>query len=122
VLYARSRIVVAARAAGREQPIDGPWLRLRDLEGLRVDSVRARGLGFQGRIAIHPDQVEVLNQAFGAVSEEQVRAAQSVVTAFEDAERQGLASIQVSGQFVDYPIYARAQRVLALHAAAGGGE
>lgn len=121
VLYARSRIAVAARAAGLDQPVDGPWLGLRDLEGLRVDSARARGLGFQGRIAIHPNQVEVLNQAFGAVSDEQVRVAEAVVTAFQEAERQGLASIQVEGHFVDYPIYARAQRVLALNAAAGGG-
>lgn len=57
VLYARSRLVVAARAAGLAQPIDGPFLDLKDLDALRTDSERARQLGFQGRITIYPPQV-----------------------------------------------------------------
>lgn len=113
VLYARSRLVVAVRAARLAPPIDGPYLDIRDLDGLRSDSQRSRQLGYQGRIAIHPLQVEVIQSVFGHLTEEQRHQARAIVAAFEEAETRGLASIQVEGTFVDYPIYERAKRMLA---------
>lgn len=114
VLYARSRIVLAARAAGLAQPIDGPFLDLKDLEALRTDSERASQLGFQGRITIYPPQVAVVQEVFGRVDQARVQRARTIVKAFESAEADGVASIQVAGEFVDYPIYEREKRVLAL--------
>jgi citrate lyase subunit beta/citryl-CoA lyase len=70
-------------------------------------------LGFQGKLCIHPDQVAVVNAAFMPSAEEIARA-ERVLAAFEKAEASGIASIEVDGGFVDYPIVAQAQRTLAL--------
>jgi citrate lyase subunit beta/citryl-CoA lyase len=114
VLYARSRVVVAARAAGLAAPIDGPFLiDLRDEEGLVADCRRARGLGFQGKIVIYPPHVAPVNQAFSEASPEQLARARKIVEAFEAAEAAGSAALQVDGVFVDYPIYRRAKALLA---------
>ena len=112
LLYARSRLVMAVRAAGLEAPIDGPFLSIADGAGLLRNSQGARSLGFQGRVAIHPSQVEIVHAAFGAVSEEALTAARGIVEAFESAEAQGRASIRVDDRFVDYPIYQNARKLL----------
>ncbi len=57
LLYGRSRVIVATRAAGMVPPLDGPYLEVEDLEGLLVNSRRSRALGFQGRVAVYPPQV-----------------------------------------------------------------
>jgi citrate lyase subunit beta/citryl-CoA lyase len=105
VAYARSRLVVAARAAGLAAPIDGPWLRLEDDEGLEIDSRRSRGLGFQGRVTVYPPQVETVLRAYSALSDDEADRQRRVVEAFEEAESRGVASLRVDGRFVDYPIY-----------------
>lgn len=121
LLYARSRVAVAARAAGLAPPIDGPYLLdLRDREGLIKDSFRARQLGYQGRVVIYPPQVEPTNYAYSFIPPDELGLAQKIVRAFEDAEAAGSASIQVDGKFVDYPIYRRARHKLRLQAAAFG--
>ncbi len=112
LLYARGRLIVAARAAGMPAPIDGPYLRIDDSAGLLEDSRRARALGFQGRVALHPRQIDPINRAFSELSSEQAAAASRIVEAFERAEAQGTASIRVDGGFVDYPIYERARAKL----------
>jgi citrate lyase subunit beta/citryl-CoA lyase len=120
LLYARSRVVVAARAAGLAPPIDGPYLALRDFDGLEADSRRSRRLGFQGRVVVYPPQVDPVRRAYSEVTSEEHSRARRVVEAFELAEAGGSASIQVDGGFVDYPIYRRAQRKRALHDDAAG--
>ena len=125
LLYARSRIVVAARAAGLRRPVDGPFLRLQDQEGLLADSARSRGLGFQGRVTVYPPQVGPVHQAYSAMAEEDVARDRRVVEAFEEAIGRGVASIRIDGRFVDYPIYNLARERLLLHAAyqqPGGGD
>src|SRR5690606_8772342 len=74
VAYARSAICVAARAAGMLAP-DTPYFRLRDPDGLRMNAIAAKNLGFKGKFAIHPEQVAVLNEAF-APSEREIAHAQ----------------------------------------------
>lgn len=115
LLYARSRLVVAARAAGMPAPIDGPYLRLDDAEGVLADSRRSRALGFQGRVALHPRQVDPINRAFSDLSQEELEAARRIVAAFERAESGGAASIRVDGRFVDYPVYELARAKLRRH-------
>lgn len=108
----RSAFVVASRAAGLEPPVDTVWVDLQDGDGFRQSAKQARALGFQGKLCIHPDQVPVVNEAF-APDAESVARARRVIAAFEEAERQGLASIQLDGRFIDYPIVYAARRMVA---------
>jgi citrate lyase subunit beta/citryl-CoA lyase len=110
--HARAKIVLASRAAGLDPPIDTVWIRLKDPDGLRASAQTSLRMGFQGRLCIHPDQIGVVHEVFTPTAEEFARA-QKVVDAFTEAERNGLASIQVDGQFIDYPIVYKAQRVVA---------
>lgn len=66
LLYARSRLVAAARAGGLEPAVDGAYFELQNLEGLIADSVHSRELGFQGRCVIYPPHVEPVQQVYGA--------------------------------------------------------
>lgn len=114
LLYARSRIAIACRAAGVEPPLDTPFMiNLRDEEALKKDAQMAKQLGFQGKLCIHPQQLEICNYIFSP-TEEEVAFAKRAVQAFEKSEAEGVASIQVSGRFVDYPIVQRLKRILKL--------
>lgn len=117
LLYARSRVVVAARAARLRPPLDGPYLDLHNVAGLIADTMRSRQLGFQGRVVVYPPQVEHVQRTYSELPEEEAERAQRVIEAFEAAEAAGSASIQVDGRFVDYPIYARAKEKLRLYRA-----
>ena len=117
LLYARSRMVVAARAAGLPSPIDGPYPDIHDLDGLYENTLLSRSLGFQGRVVVYPGQVETVQRAYSELSQEELEQVRRVVSAFEEAEAAGLASIQVDGRFIDYPLYYRARHRLRLHEA-----
>lgn len=108
----RNAFVVESRAAGLEPPLDTVWVSLKDPEGFQRSVQRAKDLGFQGKLCIHPDQVPVVNDCFRPTDAELAHA-RRVLDAFAQAERDGLAAIQVDGQFVDYPIVYRAQRLIA---------
>jgi citrate lyase subunit beta/citryl-CoA lyase len=109
--YARAALVIASRAAGLEAPLDSVWVDLRDRRGLIRSARVVKQLGFQGKMCIHPSQVEPINAAFAPTPDE-VAFATRVVEAFRAAEAQGLASLQLDGQFIDYPIVEAAQRLL----------
>ena len=108
----RTAFVVESRAAGLEPPLDTVWVSLNDPEGFQRSVQRSKDLGFQGKLCIHPDQVPVVNDCFRPTDAELAHA-RKVLDAFTQAEREGLAAIQVDGQFVDYPIVYRAQRLIA---------
>jgi len=109
--YARAHIVTASRAAGIEAPLDTVWVDLQDEEGLDASARAALACGYQGKMCIHPNQVGVVNRIF-TPSASEIAFAERVVAAFEKAEAEGVASIQLDGKFIDYPIVYRAQRVL----------
>jgi len=111
--YVRARLVLAARAAGLDPPLDTVWARLPDRDGLRDSARTALAMGFQGKMCIHPDQIAVVNEVF-TPSPEEVARAERIVEAFRQAEQQGSASIQLDGQFIDYPIVQRARRIVAV--------
>lgn len=117
LLYARSKVVVAARAAGLRAPLDGPYLDLRNLSGLVADCERSRAIGFQGRVVIYPDHVAPAQEAYSSLSAAEAESCRRIVAAFESAEATGVASIQVDGRFVDYPLYYRARHKLSLFGA-----
>lgn len=108
---ARARLVLASRAAGCENPIDSPWFHLGEQAAFRRALERSRRSGFQGRLCIHPDQIEPVNE-FYLPSVEEVARAERIVAAFKEAEEKGSAAIQVDGQMIDYPIVHRARAVL----------
>jgi len=107
----RAACVMESRAAGMEPPLDTVWADLRDADGFIASSKHAASLGFQGKMCIHPDQIAPCNAAF-TPDEATVAQAKRIVAAFDKAEGEGLASIQLDGQFIDYPIVQRARRVL----------
>jgi len=110
---ARAAVALASRVAGLEAPLDTVWVQFRDSDGLVASAGRARTLGFQGKMCIHPDQVAPVNAAF-TPSEDEVAKAEKIVAAFDKAEAAGSASIVVDGFFVDYPVVDHARRTLAL--------
>jgi citrate lyase subunit beta / citryl-CoA lyase len=112
LLLARGQIALAAAAAGAEA-IDAVFTDLTDPDGLRRDCRRARGLGFRGKMAIHPKQIEIINQAFTPSSAE-VERARRVIEAYETARAAGQAVTTLEGKMVELPIVERARRVLAL--------
>lgn len=114
LLYARSRIVIASRAASKEPPIDAVYPDLQNPEGLRNETTLAKRLGFRGKLIIHPKQIETVHQVF-APGEQELQEATEIVEKFEEAERQGVASISVNNKLVDYPVYKKAKEMLAFY-------
>jgi citrate lyase subunit beta / citryl-CoA lyase len=112
VLYARSKLTIAARAA-RLLALDTPYFRLRDAAGLRADSIAAKRLGFKGKFAIHPDQIATIDECFSPSAEE-IAQARRIVDAYEDAERRGRASTSLDGWVIDVPVVKRARALLEL--------
>ncbi|MBO8167885.1 MAG: CoA ester lyase [Thermoanaerobacteraceae bacterium] len=116
--YARSHLVVASRAAGIGAPVDTVYPNIKDQEGLRQDTLRAKQLGMFGKLVIHPDQIPVVNEIY-TPDDAEIAFAKKVVRAFREAEEQGVAAIQVDGKFVDYPVAVRAENILKLAAIIG---
>lgn len=112
LFHVRSQLVLAARAAGLEGPIDGPFLGLKDDEGTRTSAHWAKRLGFQGKMVLHPQQLPVVASVF-APTEEEVAWARAVDEAFTKAEAEGVSSLKLDdGTFVDYPVAYRARAIL----------
>ncbi|GAA1365043.1 HpcH/HpaI aldolase/citrate lyase family protein [Streptomyces beijiangensis] len=110
--WPRSRIVVAARAAGLAPPAQSVFPDIRDLEGLAANCARGRALGFLGRTAIHPRQLPVIERAYLPSSHE-IEAAEEIVKAA--ATDRGALALP-DGRFVDAAVVEGAQRTLALAA------
>jgi len=113
LLTIRSEMVVASRLGGLEPPVDTVYIHIKEHEAFAQSCETVRALGFQGKLCIHPDQIEPANRTF-APDAEQIAFAEKIVAAFEEAEAAGVASIQVDGYFVDYPIVESAKRTVAL--------
>jgi citrate lyase beta subunit/acyl dehydratase len=111
-LYYQEAVLTAARAAG-VQAIDGPFLRLGDPLGLARAARAARELGFDGKWAIHPEQVEPLNCAFAATARE-LQWASSVTDGLAQSAVSGDAAVRVEGGMVDEAMRAHAGRLLGL--------
>jgi citrate lyase subunit beta/citryl-CoA lyase len=117
--YPRSRIPVASRAAGIMPPLDTPWMiDLKDIDGLIADAKKAKAYGFQGKTVIHPNQIQPCHDVFTPTPEE-IAHAKKVIEAFEEAEREGKAAIQLEGKFIDYAIVKRSRRIYDLAQAIG---
>jgi citrate lyase subunit beta/citryl-CoA lyase len=115
ILVARSLLVLAARAAEVEV-FDTPYFDYRDEPGLVASARRARGIGFDGKTAVHPGQVAVLNRVF-APDDDEVARARRIVEALAAAAREGRSVATVDGEMVEALHGREARRILARHAA-----
>lgn len=117
VLYAREHVVLAAGAAGVDA-IDTVHTDFEDSDGLREATEFALTLGYDGKLAIHPAQVDVINAAFTPTDEE-VEWAETVLDARDEAEADGRGVFRVDGEMIDAPLIAQAERILSRAEAAG---
>jgi citrate lyase subunit beta / citryl-CoA lyase len=108
--YARSRLVVAARAAGI-QPIDSVFSDVADMEALKRTVMESKAMGFEGMGCIHPRQIAVISQGFSP-DETEIEKSKKIVCAFEDAKSKGLGVVALGSKMIDPPVVARAQRTL----------
>jgi citrate lyase subunit beta / citryl-CoA lyase len=117
-LYARSRLVVASRAAGIAPPFDSAYPHLDRPRGLAAHARASQRLGFQGKSVIHPRQLAIVHDVYSP-SPAQISWAERVVVAFREAEARGVAAFRLDGSLVDYAMLRRAERILALAAHRG---
>ncbi len=115
--YARTRLVVAARAAGVDV-YDTPFTDVNDDEGIETDAALAKALGFTGKASISPRHVEVINRVFSPTQKE-VDYAYEVMEAIALAKQQGKGAIALHGKMIDAPIVARAQQTISMAEALG---
>ena len=115
--YARTRLVMAARAAGVDV-YDTPFTDVNDDEGIEIDAALAKSLGFSGKASISPRHVDVINRVFSPTVAE-IDYAYEVMEAIALAKKQGKGAIALHGKMIDAPIVMRAQRTIAMAEALG---
>ncbi|OIJ69103.1 HpcH/HpaI aldolase/citrate lyase family protein [Streptomyces mangrovisoli] len=115
--WSRSRVVVAARAAGLAPPPQSVHPDIRDLEGLAASCAHGRALGFVGRAAIHPRQLPIIERAY-LPTDREIEEAETVVRVA--AAGQGAQALP-NGQFIDAAVVAAARRTLSRAAPRGAG-
>lgn len=115
--YARTRLVVAARAAGKEV-YDTPFTDVNDDQGIIVDAKVAKDLGFTGKASISPRHIDVINSVFSP-SVEEIEYAYEVIDAIRLAKEMGKGAVALRGKMIDAPIVSRAERTIAMAQALG---
>ena len=120
-LFARSQIIAACAAAGI-QASDTVYADVADDEGLAKEAELARELGFDGKGAINPRQLEAIHRAF-TPSDQEVERARAIVEAAREAEGRGLGAVSLDGKMIDKPVLERAERLMryAEKLSTGGG-
>jgi citrate lyase subunit beta/citryl-CoA lyase len=111
LLYARSHLVIASRAAGIESPIDAVFLDINDNGGLIKETQFVKKLGFKGKLIIHPNQIDTVNQIFLPTKFE-IEEARHIILEYNKALEQGAGVVEVNGRMVDYPVVERAKKII----------
>jgi len=117
LLYARQATVTAC-AANDLQAIDIVFIDFKDSEGLRIEAEQGAGFGFSGKQIIHPNQVQVTQEAF-TPSDEAIEYAKRVVESFEASQKEGKGAYALDGKMIDMPLLRNAEKVLKRAKAAG---
>ncbi len=112
VYFPRAYVGTAAKAA-EVLALDSPYVNFRDADGLKADAAAALKLGFKGKFAIHPSQIDIITEMFSPDMDE-VEHARRVLEVWKEAEAAGRGSTSLDGKMVDVPIVKRAQNLLAL--------
>jgi len=110
--YARTRLIVAAKAAGI-QPIDSVFSDVGDMEALKQNVLSSKALGFEGMGCIHPRQIPVIKNGF-APDQSEIEKSKKIVLAFETAKINGLGVVALGSKMIDPPVVARAQKIIDL--------
>ena len=110
-----SRMLVACRAYGL-RPIDGPFGDFNDPDGYRLGARRAAAMGYEGKWAIHPSQIELANEVYSPPTEE-VDRARRILLALEEAAAQGKGAAQLDGRMIDAASARMAENVINIDAA-----
>lgn len=97
--YPLSRVAMTAKAAGLSA-VDAPYGNFKDEEGLRHSCMLSAALGFDGKWAIHPDQLQTINAIY-TPSPEDIERSQRILDAYEEAKRQGCGSLAIEGKMID---------------------
>jgi citrate lyase subunit beta / citryl-CoA lyase len=116
-VYARTRLVNAAKAAGI-QAIDSVFSDVADMDALKRWGEASRTLGFEGMGCIHPAQIPVIHAAF-APSPSEIEKAQKIVGAFEEAQQRGVGVVSLGSKMIDPPVVQRALKLVARAKAMG---
>jgi citrate lyase subunit beta / citryl-CoA lyase len=109
-VFARRRVVNAARAAG-VQANDSVYGDVADMEGLRVWGLNSRAMGFEGMGCVHPLQIPVIHRAF-APTKEEIERALKIVAAFNEAQQKGVAVVSLGSKMIDPPVVERALKLI----------
>ncbi|WP_102399127.1 HpcH/HpaI aldolase/citrate lyase family protein [Haloimpatiens massiliensis] len=107
ILYARNKVATACRAM-KVDAIDTPFTDTNDYEGLRLDTMKAKGLGMTGKSSINPRQIDTIHSVF-APTEDEIKHAVRVLEAKEEAESEGKGVFSLDGKMVDAPVINRAK-------------
>ncbi len=108
--YARNKIVIAARAAGIDA-VDGPYIDFKNPDGYRRECLRSSTLGFVGKWAIHPSQIDIANQVFSP-SQEEVDRARKLDAIYTEAQAQGLGAVAFEGKMIDVAVIRNARNII----------
>lgn len=111
-LYARLRLVNAAKAAG-VQPIDSVFSDVSDMDALRITARTSKSYGFEGMGCIHPRQIQFIKDAF-APEPAEITKALEIVKAFMEADEKGLGVVSIGSKMIDPPVVNRARRIIDL--------
>lgn len=113
LMYARMTLLNASGAAGIEPPIDGVFTDFHDQQSLEENCLMSRGLGFQGKLTIHPNQLETVNRVYSP-TEEEMENARKIVEAYEESIDTGSGALEVDGRMIDAPVAERAKKLLGM--------
>jgi len=108
--YARNKIVIAARAAGIDA-VDGPYIDFKNPDGYRRECIRSHTLGFVGKWAIHPTQIDIANHVFSP-SQEEVDRARKLDAFYTEAQTRGLGAVAFEGKMIDVAIIRNARNII----------
>lgn len=110
--YARSKVLLEARAAGIRYPLDGVFPRINDIDGLVRDAENARNLGYRGKTVIHPSQIEPVNRVF-TPTEKEIAYAREMLEAYDAAVAAGSGAISFRGKMIDRAMVKAARELVA---------
>lgn len=111
MLYARSQVLMLARAAHCEIILDGVWTRLEEEAPFLQDTVLGRDMGYSGRLAIHPRQVSIIHEVY-TPTREQAEENLALIAAAEEGSTQGAGALRHRGSLVDEPMVKRARMIV----------
>ena len=112
LFYPRCQLLIACKSAGL-QALDTVYPNAEDEKGLIEETKRVFDMGFDGKGAIHPSQIEIIHKCF-IPSNEEIEEAKKIVEAIEEARKKGLGTATVDGRMIDLPVEKKARRILKL--------